>query len=62
MAVMDTTRTASPAGIRGGLFKVFSRLVAWNEARRTRKILSTLSDRELEDIGLTRSDIEALKF
>jgi len=62
MAVMDTTRTASPAGICGGLFNVFSRLVAWNEARRTRKILSTLSDRELEDIGLTRSDIEALKF
>lgn len=62
MAVMDTTRTASPTGIRGGLFNVFSRLVAWNEARRTRKVLSSLSDRELDDIGLTRSDIMALKL
>lgn len=62
MAVTDITRTASSAGVHGGLFNVFSRLVAWNEARRTRKVLSSLSDRELEDIGLTRGDIETLNF
>lgn len=35
-----------------------ARLIAWNDARQTRKVLSALSDRELDDIGLTRSDIE----
>ncbi len=32
-------------------------LVAWNKARKTRNILSTLSDRQLDDIGLTREDV-----
>lgn len=31
---------------------------AWNNARITRKSLSKLSDRELDDIGLCRGDIE----
>jgi uncharacterized protein YjiS (DUF1127 family) len=35
-------------------------LAAWNDARVTRKALSKLSDRELEDIGLTRSDIDRI--
>ena len=30
----------------------------WNDARVTRKALSTLSDRELDDIGLCRGDID----
>jgi uncharacterized protein YjiS (DUF1127 family) len=34
--------------------------VAWNDARSTRNALSQLSDRELEDIGLCRGDIDAL--
>ncbi len=33
-------------------------VVAWNEARITRSALSRLSDRELNDIGLTRYDID----
>lgn len=33
---------------------------AWNDARVTRKALSKLSDRELDDIGLCRGDIEML--
>ncbi|RMH48795.1 MAG: DUF1127 domain-containing protein [Alphaproteobacteria bacterium] len=34
-------------------------LVAWNNARLTRRALSRLSDRELDDIGLSRGDIDA---
>lgn len=32
----------------------------WNDRRVTRKVLSRLTDRELDDIGLTRSEIDAL--
>ncbi|PCJ09751.1 MAG: hypothetical protein COB16_03430 [Rhodobacteraceae bacterium] len=34
-----------------------SSVLAWNEARVTRKILSRLSAAQLEDIGLTRADL-----
>jgi uncharacterized protein YjiS (DUF1127 family) len=30
----------------------------WNDARVTRKVLSSLTDRELDDIGLCRGDID----
>ncbi|TNF22293.1 MAG: DUF1127 domain-containing protein [Rhodobacteraceae bacterium] len=33
-------------------------LADWNAARRTRKILNRLSDAELDDIGLTRAQID----
>lgn len=39
---------------------VFARLASWNDRRLTRNALSKLSDRELDDIGLCRSDIEGL--
>lgn len=35
-------------------------VIAWNDARVTRNALSALSDRELDDIGLTRGNIEAV--
>lgn len=42
--------------------RVLSNLVAhfasWNDARVTRKALSTLSNRELDDLGLCRGDID----
>lgn len=34
------------------------RLAAWNDARVTRASLSKLSDRELDDLGLCRGDID----
>jgi len=37
-----------------------TRLHAWYEARSTRKELVKLSDRQLDDIGLSRSDIARL--
>jgi uncharacterized protein YjiS (DUF1127 family) len=33
------------------------RVVAWNQARMTRKILLGLSAEQLEDIGLTQADL-----
>ncbi len=42
--------------------RVFSDLVAriamWNDARVTRKSLARLTDRELDDLGLCRGDID----
>ncbi|MEJ6392471.1 DUF1127 domain-containing protein [Gymnodinialimonas sp. 2305UL16-5] len=35
-----------------------SRFATWNDARVTRKSLLALSDRELDDLGLSRGDIE----
>jgi uncharacterized protein YjiS (DUF1127 family) len=35
-----------------------SRIAVWNDARVTRKALSKLSNRELDDLGLCRGDIE----
>lgn len=65
MAALDTNRTAGSVALSGGrIAQVFAALVAavaaWNDARMTRNALSKLSDRELDDIGLTRADIETL--
>lgn len=37
---------------------LFARVAAWNDQRITRRELGNLSDRELDDIGLCRGDIE----
>lgn len=37
---------------------LFARCVVWNDRRVTRNELSKLSDRELDDIGLCRGDIQ----
>ncbi|MEO1638384.1 MAG: DUF1127 domain-containing protein [Pseudomonadota bacterium] len=63
MAAFDTNRTA--AGLASGrISSVFARMidgvVAWNNARITRKSLSQLSARELDDIGLTYGDIDEI--
>jgi len=62
MAVLHTTRPAPAISLRAGLLNVFARLSAWNDARLTRKALSRLTDRELDDIGLTRGDITRMTF
>lgn len=62
MAVIDTARQATAASMSGGLFKIFHRLAAWNEARLTRRVLARLSDRELDDIGLSRGQIDEIRF
>jgi uncharacterized protein YjiS (DUF1127 family) len=40
------------------LADIVGRIAAWNDARVTRKALAALSDRELDDLGLVRGDIE----
>ncbi|MCI2397931.1 DUF1127 domain-containing protein [Aliiroseovarius subalbicans] len=65
MAVFETTRPLAH-GISFGerlsniAHTLFGTLAAWNDARVTRNALSKLTDRELDDIGLTRADIEAM--
>ena len=63
MALFDTTRTtygtASAANrFFAALSTVIAAMIAWNDARVTRNALSGLTDRELEDIGLSRADID----
>ncbi|MGV6812109.1 MAG: DUF1127 domain-containing protein [Brevirhabdus sp.] len=65
MAAFDATR-ANGAGLSFGgrmtttFNTLFGAVIAWNDTRITRKALSQLSDRELEDIGLNRGDIAEL--
>ncbi|WP_380057008.1 DUF1127 domain-containing protein [Falsihalocynthiibacter sp. SS001] len=65
MAVTYTPRSNTYGASFGGrIFGTFSNLfgalAAWNDARATRSQLSRLTDRELDDIGLRRSDIKNL--
>ncbi|RVV98492.1 DUF1127 domain-containing protein [Mesobaculum littorinae] len=62
MAFIDTTRTPSDVRISSGALLRMTRrsvanLKAWNTSRQTRKMLSSLSDQALDDIGLSRKDI-----
>jgi len=63
MAAFDTNRARIPAAVTPGRIgfgfpSLLGTLAAWNDARVTRKALSRLSDRELDDIGLNRGDID----
>ncbi|UXU76270.1 MULTISPECIES: DUF1127 domain-containing protein [unclassified Paracoccus (in: a-proteobacteria)] len=58
MSAIDTNRVLSGAGSFGIFSRIRAAVVAWNEARVTRNALSRLSDRELDDIGLCRADID----
>lgn len=63
MAAIDDTRTAFGSATvarhqPGFIASVIGGLVSWNDARVTRKTLNTLTDRELDDIGLVRGDID----
>ena len=59
MAVLENTRSTelntAPIGL--SISRFVAAFTAWNDARITRRALSVLSDRELQDIGLTRADI-----
>lgn len=62
MAAFETM-TPATGGVFGGRLSdamrgIVAAVVAWNDARETHKALSKLTDRELEDIGLCRADIE----
>lgn len=63
MAAFDTTRPAygsvmTVSRISSFISSMLGNVVAWNDARVTRNALASLSDRELDDIGLIRGDID----
>lgn len=60
MSTMEMNRGFAALGVGNVVANVFSTLSAWNDARATRRELNSLSDRELDDIGLGRSDIERI--
>ncbi len=65
MALLDTNRTTyASAEILGHVGKFVADMIndvmEWNDARITRKSLGRLSDRELDDIGLTRAEIDVV--
>jgi uncharacterized protein YjiS (DUF1127 family) len=65
MAAFDTSRTAygsntAATSVLSFFSKLAGNIVDWNDARMTRNALSSLSDRELEDIGLIRGDIDSV--
>ena len=43
-----------------GTADLSNKVVSWNDARMTRNALAKLSDRELEDIGLQRGEIDSI--
>lgn len=63
MAAFETTRPAPFGAISTfhavqSVSNLFAAVTAWNDARVTRNALAKLSDRELDDIGLCRGDID----
>ena len=63
MAAVETTRPAPYGAITtyraiNALSNAVMALQAWNDARVTRNALAKLSDRELDDIGLCRGDLD----
>ena len=65
MAAFETVRPAHAGTQIGGRLSHFVQTVvagvsAWNDARLTRSALARLSDRELDDIGLCRGDIDEI--
>ncbi|MCI5095670.1 MAG: DUF1127 domain-containing protein [Rhodobacteraceae bacterium] len=58
-AAVNTAPLGAVATLRvvDAVLNLKNSVVAWNEARETRKVLSRLSDDQLQDIGLTRADL-----
>ena len=61
MASIETSRPIAAGFSFAGLVSaVFHTVSDWNDTRVTRKALSQLTTRELEDIGLSRGDIDSM--
>ncbi|MBI1416053.1 MAG: DUF1127 domain-containing protein [Limimaricola sp.] len=63
MTAIDTTRAfapVAPSRIAGFFRNAMNAVAMWNNARITRKSLSRLSARELDDIGLSYGDIDTV--
>ncbi len=58
MAIFDS-RLTNPFAARPGLLgRALASVQDWNDSRRTFNALSSLTERELSDIGLSRGDID----
>ena len=56
-----TNRTVDAGFSVASILSIFvGRIAAWNDARVTRQALEALSDRELDDLGLNRGDIDSI--
>lgn len=61
MALLEMPRSQFGGRTLGGrLAEIVNAVIAWNDARVTRKSLGGLTDRELDDIGLVRGDIDRI--
>ena len=60
MSTIELNNSATVGGVGNVFAKLVSMLAAWNDTRVTRRELGRLSDRELDDIGLCRGDIERI--
>lgn len=60
MSTIETNRGFAVGGVGNVFAAFFSALSGWNDVRVTRRELSRLSDRELDDIGLCRGDIDRI--
>jgi uncharacterized protein YjiS (DUF1127 family) len=60
MAIIDTNSAFAGTRPTNVFAQLMGALQDWNDARITRKSLSRLSARELDDIGLCRGDIETI--
>ena len=60
MSTIEMNRGYAVGGVGNVVANLFAMLSAWNDTRVTRRELSRLSDRELDDIGLCRGDIERI--
>jgi uncharacterized protein YjiS (DUF1127 family) len=64
MAATDQNRTFEATGSHISFGALIATLVGtfadWKDARDTHKSLSSLTDRELDDIGLCRGDIDLI--
>ncbi|MGB8622509.1 MAG: DUF1127 domain-containing protein [Paracoccaceae bacterium] len=61
MAAIEIIRPLAGGRLPGGrLSRFFNSFSNWNKARVTRRALGKLTDRELDDIGLSRNEIENL--
>ncbi|MEP2783780.1 MAG: DUF1127 domain-containing protein [Pseudoruegeria sp.] len=61
MAAFETTHPVNGTDFGARFGSLLASVVDWNDKRVTRNALSKLTNRELDDIGLTRGDIEGIK-
>ncbi len=62
MSAYSTNRATASVGVVSALTNMIAAVADWNDARVTRNALAKLTDRELDDIGLSRSDIDLIAF